>query len=262
VDEVWALKRPSERQQEAVWVNARLIAIEKSRSGRGGTGLLLKLEDDLTFTLSDYVPEVDPAETGPSAITDRVLARLRVVYPEARTRAELNADPIVGGRVTAIRKALQRLEKRGLICVADRSNGETGGKALHHYRAVLSSSRVEVCRESPIAQNPCAGTESAMGQGGVNEGVCPIASEEFSTDKGAVAENVGEVVENVGGAGTTDGTPPENEEGCPIAKPLQRKRSAQNGTSTEAIRARPVELAERTVEELERLRRDAEELWK
>jgi hypothetical protein len=262
VDEVWALKRPSERQQEAVGVNARLIAIEKSRSGRGGTGLLLKLEDDLTFTLSDYVPEVDPAETGPSAITDRVLARLRVVYPEARTRAELNADPIVGGRVTAIRKALQRLEKRGLICVADRSNGETGGKALHHYRAVLSSSRVEVCRESPIAQNPCAGTESAMGQGGVNEGVCPIASEEFSTDKGAVAENVGEVVENVGGAGTTDGTPPENEEGCPIAKPLQRKRSAQNGTSTEAIRARPVELVERTVEELERLRRDAEELWK
>jgi hypothetical protein len=254
VDEVWALKRPSERQQEAVGANARLIAIEKSRSGRGGTGLLLRLEDDLTFTLSDYVPEVDPAETGPSAITDRVLARLRVCYPEARTRAELNADPIVGGRVTAIRKALQRLEKRGLIRVADKTQAENGGRALHHYQAVLSSSRVEVCRESPNGENPCAGTDSAMGQGGGNEGVCPIRSEGFSTGEGLG-------VENSGGPGTAHGTQPENEEGCPIEKPLQRKRSARDGTDMEPIRARPVELVERSVEELERLRRDAEQLW-
>jgi hypothetical protein len=255
VDEVWALKRPSERQQEAVGANARLIAIEKSRSGRGGTGLLLKLEDDLSFTLSDYVPEVDPAETGPSAITDRVLARLRVIYPEARTRAELNADPIVGGRVTAIRKALQRLEKRGLICVADKTQADKGGKALHHYQAVLSSSRVEVGRTCPIGQNPCAGTDSAMGQGGENEGVCPISDEEFSTGEGVV-------VENVSGAGTTDGTLPEKEEGCPIAKPLQRKRSGPDGTDTGTIRARLAEPTERSVEELERLRQEAEELWK
>jgi hypothetical protein len=255
VDEVWALKRPSERQQEAVGANARLIAIEKSRSGRGGTGLLLKLEDDLTFTLSDYVPEVDPVETGPSAITDRVLARLRVIYPEARTRAELNADPIVGGRVTAIRKALQRLEKRGLIRVVDKTQAEKGGKALHHYQAVLSSSRVEVGRTCPIEQNPCAGTDSAMGQGGEDEGVCPINDEEFSTGEGVV-------VENVSGAGTTDGTLSEKEEGCPIAKPLQRKRSGPAGTDTETIRARLAEPTERSVEELERLRREAEELWK
>jgi len=255
VDEVWALKRPSERQQEVVGANARLIAIEKSRSGRGGTGLLLKLEDDLTFTLSDYVPEVDPVETGPSAITDRVLARLRVIYPEARTRAELNADPIVGGRVTAIRKALQRLEKRGLIRVVDKTQAEKGGKALHHYQAVLSSSRVEVGRTCPIEQNPCAGTDSAMGQGGEDEGVCPINDEEFSTGEGVI-------VENLNGAGTTDGTLSEKEEGCPIAKPLQRKRSGPAGTDTETIRARLAEPTERSVEELERLRREAEELWK
>jgi len=255
VDEVWALKRPSERQQEAVGANARLIAIEKSRSGRGGTGLLLKLEDDLTFTLSDYVPEVDPVETGPSAITDRVLARLRVIYPEARTRAELNADPIVGGRVTAIRKALQRLEKRGLIRVADKTQAEKGGKALHHYQAVLSSSRVEVGRTCPIEQNSCAGTDSAMGQGGEDEGVCPINDEKFSTGEGVI-------VENLNGAGTTDGTLSEKEEGCPIAKPLQRKRSSPDGTDTATIRARLAEPTERSVEELERLRREAEELWK
>lgn len=94
-----------------------------------------------------------------------------------------------------------------------------------------------------------------MGQGGRNEGVCPTSAEEFSTDKRLV-------VENVGGPGTAEGTHAENEEGCPIEKPLQRKRSARGGTDMEAIRARPVELVERTVEELERLRRDAEELWK
>jgi hypothetical protein len=241
--------------------NARLIAIEKSRSGRGGTGLLLRMEDDLTFTLSDYVPEVDPAETGPSAITDRVLARLRVVYPEARTRAELNADPVVGGRVNAIRKALQRLEKRGLIRIADKTNAETGGKALHHYQAVLSSSRVEVYRESPIGQNPCGGTGFAMGQGGENEGVCPIAGEEFSTDSTDFSTDKRLAAENVGAPGPVDGTLPENVEGCPIAKPLQRRRSARNGTHTEPIRARPAESESRSAEELDRLRREAEGLW-
>lgn len=94
-----------------------------------------------------------------------------------------------------------------------------------------------------------------MGQGGENEGVCPISDEEFSTGEGVV-------VENVSGAGTTDGTLPEKEEGCPIAKPLQRKRSGPDGTDTGTIRARLAEPTERSVEELERLRREAEELWK
>ena len=267
VDEVWALKRPSERLQEALGANSRLITIEKSRSGRGGSSLLLKLEDDLTFTLSDYVPEIDPAETGPSGITDRVLARLRVVYPEARTRAELNADPIVGGRVTAIRKALQRLEKRGLIDVADKTQVETGGKALHHYRAVLSSSRVVVGKGCPIGQNPCAGTEVAMG----HEKECPIVSEEFSTDSTefstGVSTSSGEAVENGLDAGTTNGTLAENAGTCPIADPLQRSGSALSGTETASIRAgkakkgRGGEVLERSAEELERIRDEAMRMW-
>jgi len=266
VDEVWALKRPSERQQEAVGANARLIAIEKSRSGRGGTGLLLRLEDDLTFTLSDYQPELDATETGPSGITDRVLARLRTIYPESRTRAELKADPIVGGRVTAIRKALQRLEKRGLISVAVKTHPETGGKAHHHYRAVLSSSRVEVCRESPIGQDPCAGTDLAMGQGGANEGMCPIGGAEFSTgfpQPGALP------VENRLDTGGSDGTLSQNRQGCPIANPLRPGQSARNGTLLQAIREAPESAdgsgalapAERSAAELEQLRSQAEGMW-
>jgi len=274
VDEVWALKRPSERQQEAVGANARLIAIEKSRSGRGGTGLLLRLEDDLTFTLSDYVPEIDPAETGPSAITDRVLARLRVVYPETRTRAELNADPIVGGKVKAISKALERLVKRELVRVHESVPAARGGRAVNHYQAVLSSSsRVEVGRECRIEENPCGGTEVAMRQG---EG-CRIGEGGFST---GFPQEEEQAVENGLERTQPKATPPENAEGCRIAEPLRRNGSASKATPTEAIRAgrwskRGVGSAEvvegadggsrsageREVEELARLRGASEQFW-
>ena len=119
VDEVWSLKRPSDKQIEQTGSNARIITIEKSRSGRGGTSLLLCQEADLSFTLSDWTPQVDPAESTPSGVIDRVLQRLRVAYPAGKTREELNGDTVCGGSVAAIRKALQRLEKRGLIRVSE-----------------------------------------------------------------------------------------------------------------------------------------------
>jgi hypothetical protein len=58
------LKRPSDKQVEQIGANTRIITIEKSRSGRGGTSLLLRQEADLNFTLLrlDYA-EVDPAES-------------------------------------------------------------------------------------------------------------------------------------------------------------------------------------------------------
>jgi hypothetical protein len=259
VDEVWALKRPSERQQEAVGANARLIAVEKSRSGRGGTGLLLKLEDDLTFTLTDYVPEIDPAETGPSAITDRVLARLRVVYPETRTRAELNADPIVGGKVKAISKALERLVKRELVHVHESVPTAGGGRATNHYRAVLSTtSRVEVGRGCRIGQNPSAGAEVAMRQGEA----CRIGEVGFST---GFPQEEGQAVEKAVERTQVNATPAETGEGCRIAKPLQRSGSASKATPTEPIRARTldrsVEPGERSTEELDSLRSAAEQFW-
>lgn len=261
VDEVWALKRPSERQQGALGANSRVITIEKSRSGRGGTGLLLRLEEDLTFTLSDYVPEVDPAETGPSGITDRVLARLRVIYPEARTRADLNADPIVGGRVSAVRKALQRLEKRGLIEISTETHPKTGGKPVQHYRAVLSSSRVVVGRGCPIGEKPCAGTDLAMG----HQEACPIEDGEFSTDSTGFSPNremgTGTKPEGGGVSDESNGTPLKKLEGCPIAPPLRQKGSAPNGTHTESIREAASADAERSSGELERMRAEAFGMW-
>ena len=50
-----------------------MITIEKSRSGRSGTSLIMQQEKDLSFSISDFTPEVDPDNTAPSSITDRVL---------------------------------------------------------------------------------------------------------------------------------------------------------------------------------------------
>ncbi|NDD45800.1 MAG: hypothetical protein EBZ24_10415, partial [Synechococcaceae bacterium WB9_4xB_025] len=82
VDETWALKKPSKDQVEKgiAPAHSRLITIEKSRAGRSGTSLIMRQEDDLTFSVADFTPEVDPGNTAPSGVTDRVLQRLRTGY--------------------------------------------------------------------------------------------------------------------------------------------------------------------------------------
>lgn len=234
VDEVWALKRPSEREVELTGQAARIITIEKSRSGRGGTQLLLKQEADLCFTLADWTPEVDPTNAAPSGITDRVLQRLRVVYPKTRTRTELNSDPLCGGSVDGVRKSLQRLLKRGLIEVSGKTRGTQGGKDQNAYVAVLSSSRGEVVDVCPIGEDPSDTKGSAMGQGNGTGGMCPIGKSQ-ETALGGGTSSAGSV------APASNGTLPQNREGCPIAKPLQRKGSVPMGQPTEGIRAREAE---------------------
>jgi len=80
-----------------------------------GTQLVMQMQDDLSFTISDFTPEVDETNTSPASVTDRVLQKLRVVYPESRTKDDLVCDPLIDGKPAAIHKSLQRLEKRGLI---------------------------------------------------------------------------------------------------------------------------------------------------
>tara|TARA_R100001594_G_scaffold19766_3_gene38495 strand:+ start:7271 stop:9631 length:2361 start_codon:yes stop_codon:yes gene_type:complete len=164
VDETWALKMPSERQLETVGKQARIINVEKSRSGRSGTSLIMRMEDDLSFSVSDYTPEVDQEDSSPAGIIDRVLHRLRVVHPGERTRADLNADPLVGGKVEAIRKSLQRLEKRGLIEVKHSPKGNI-------YKAVLA--RGEVVDSRPTLGKASNDEESGAGQNPGTEPSCP-----------------------------------------------------------------------------------------
>ena len=164
VDETWALKTPSDKQIETVGKHSRIINVEKSRSGRSGTSLIMRMEDDLSFSVSDYTPEMDKEDSSPAGIIDRVLHRLRVVYPGERTRADLNADPLVGGKVAAIKKSLQRLEKRGLIEVRHSPQGNI-------YKAVLA--RGEGTYMCPTLVKDSGGEEKGMGQTPGTEPSCP-----------------------------------------------------------------------------------------
>jgi hypothetical protein len=123
-----AIRRPEKKEQEFLGTGSRLITITKSREGNEGKQLKLTQEDDLTFTLADV--EAPPGEDQPASVVDRVLVRLR----ESRkpmSRTQLNADPLCGGKVEAIRKALERLEAKGLV----RSMGEGRSK---QYEALLA----------------------------------------------------------------------------------------------------------------------------
>jgi hypothetical protein len=235
VDETWSLRRPSDKQLEQTGANARIITIEKSRSGRGGTSLMLRQEADLSFTLADWTPEVDPSETTPSGITDRVLQRLRVVYPAGKTREELNGDPICGGSVAAIRKSLQRLEKRGLIQVSQVMPVGKGGRPVNVYQAVVALSRGEGEKGCPIDQTTSVSNGFDVGHTPVLEEKCPTKQESPSLS----------------------GTHGQKSEPCPIADPLQRSGSDKGDTSGTYPHARE----ERSQAELDQLMQEAARMW-
>ena len=137
VDEVWKLSKPDKELAQQLGNNTRLIRVEKSRFSRTGSALLLKQTDDLSFELKDYKPKVE--NSTPASVIDRILEKLRTIYPESRSRAELNSDPLTnpGGNVNAIRKSLERLVDRGLIVISDKKPNPKGGRSINYYKAVL-----------------------------------------------------------------------------------------------------------------------------
>ena len=237
VDETWALKKPSKDQVEkgTAPAHSRVITIEKSRAGRSGTSLIMRQEDDLSFSIADFTPEVDPTNAAPSGITDRVLQRLRVGYPRTFSRTDLNSDPIVGGKVAAIQKSLQRLVKRGLIEVVMTTPKKGGGSPIQHYRAVLA------CGEDGDMCPP--GTKASAGAGFA--GGQPGGHSPNLDDVSTCSDQPG------GHFGSKTG-------GCPPAKPSAGAGSAPGGHSDQYPRARDDD-GDRTKEELDLM---LEEGWK
>ena len=135
VDETWKLSKPDKELSEQLGTNTRIIRVEKSRFSRMGSCLLLKQLSDLSFELKDYKPKVE--NSSPASIIDRILEKLRTVYPETRSRVDLNADPLIGGNVTAIRKSLERLVDRGLIQIWEQKPSVNGGRPTNYYKAIL-----------------------------------------------------------------------------------------------------------------------------
>ena len=242
VTETWRLAEPTDKQVEEGIAprHSRIIHVEKSRSGRSGTALIMRQESDLTFSIADFTAEIDSTNTAPSGISERVLSRVRAIYPRSISRTELNADPIVGGNVAAIRKSLQRWVGRGLITAQEEAvPSKKGGKARVLYTAVVEQPphtrvRGEVEESVPLEQNLSDDAASAMGQ----------------------AMGQQPKLEGVSHSPESNGTLSEKEAGCPIAKAPDTKGSASMGQSDQYPRAR------RSSEELRQLRKNAQGSWK
>ena len=217
VDEVISLKKPDEKQVEQTGQSARILTFEKSRSGRSGTQLLMKQQKDLSYTIEDWTPEVDPTNASPSGVTDRVLQRLRVCK-ETRTLKELQADPLCGGSNAAVKKSVQRLLKRGLVEEAGKTQDSQSKRVVTQYKAVLSSTREEVVDSVPLGANTSTGTESEGGQ-----------SPEMKGD--TVLDR------QISAKGTKGDTISSTFRECPPSDPLQRQESPQKGTLERSIRA-------------------------
>ena len=199
VDETWKLSKPDKELSEQLGTNTRIIRVEKSRFSRMGSCLLLKQLSDLSFELKDYKPKVE--NSSPASIIDRILEKLRTVYPETRSRIDLNADPLIGGNVTAIRKSLERLVDRGLIQIWEQKPSVNGGRPTNYYKAIL----VRGDKKS-VALNgkPSDDNDLAMRQVNKNES-CHIG-----TDKAMRQE--------------------KEKDKCRIDKPLPQQESTTNAT--------------------------------
>ena len=229
VDEVWGLRRPDKKQVEQTGYNARLITVEKSRAGRDGSKLLMKLESDLTFSLADYM-EVDTESAGPASIVDRVLQRVRAAYPRSVSRSDLAADSLCGGSVAGIRKAVQRLVSRGLIEVAEERPSEGGGSPTAFYRAITSREKpINMC---PTGEEPSQGLESTVGQPSDVSHCCPTAGDEVNSQW-------------------------DNPQPCPTVNPSDTKGSAPVG---QVLEVSP-KGEERSEAELAHLMEEAARLW-
>jgi len=235
VDEVWGLRRPDKKQLEQTGSNARLITVEKSRAGRDGSKLLMKLENDLTFSLTDYM-ELDGDTSSPASVVDRVLQRVRSAYPRSVTRADLAADPLCGGSVAGIRKAVQRLVSRGLVGVVEERPSKGGGSPTAFYRAV--SSREKPINMCPTGEESSQGLESTVGQPLEVSHCCPTAGQ-------PVAES-----------SQSSGTQWDNPTACPTVNSSDTKVSAPVGHDLDGS---PRE--ERSPQELATLMDQASRMW-
>jgi hypothetical protein len=136
----------------------------------------MNMEADLSFSVADFTKEIDATKTTPDGIVDRVLMKVRTIYPRSITREDLNTDPLVGGRVAAIKKSLQRLVKKGLI----EEGKEEGRYGKKQYKAVLA--RGEGGGESPPSKNPVTGTPTRGDNQGGQEN-CPLSGSRGDTAK-------------------------------------------------------------------------------
>ena len=236
VDESWGINRPEKADLERVGASARLITIGKSREGNEGKQLVLRQKEDLTFSLQDLPAAEGVDSAAPASIIDRVLQRLRT-KGVPMTKAELNADPLLGGSVNAISKSLQRLVDRGLVVVE-------GDRSSKRYSAVLA--------RRGGGGTSCPKEEESSAGAGSQEIGCPSLSRSVPSCPKAVPETAS------GTQKGQTGTKRDKTGQLKTADPLQRSDSAGLGQQDSAIFTRG---DERSTEELDQLMQEAARMW-
>lgn len=234
VDESWAIRRPDKGEKERVGASARLITINKSREGNEGKQLVLRQQADLTFELKD-LPSEGVEEGSPASVVDRVLQRLRT-RGESMTRRELNADPLVGGSVEGIRKALERLIDRGLVT-------SEGKASYRRYQAVIARRGVDL--------KPVLNEEKHSAGAGSDELGCPELSESVP-ELSVFAAGTDATVKK-----DSKRTKPDSAAHLISSDQLRHNGSEENGHESSGLFARE----ERTLDELERQMREAADIW-
>jgi hypothetical protein len=214
VAEIWNIQKPQADSGLSIQ-DQRVISITKSRIGREGESLIQTQNEDLTLSLVE-ARRPSELQTRAGTVAERIMNRL-VTSQVPLSRADLNADPLVGGSVAAIRKTIQRLVNRGVVEVVGsrQRSAHPGGKKECFYRA-LRGGREEV---SQLQQNPCNNKVSKWDSLPDSE-ECPIS------DSGADADSRSE-----------RDTSAKSDE-CPIKEPSAGAGSAPTGTIERCSRAR------------------------
>lgn len=152
------------------------------------------------------------------------------------TRKELNADPVVGGSVEGIRKALDRLVDRGLVT--------TQGKASYKTFQAVSARRGVGPETVQKEEESSAGAES-------EPGTCP--------DLSVFVQNVSVFSAEDASEQKTDRKRTETDRNGQLdrAKPLSADGSEGNGHESGELFTRE----ERTPAELAQLMQEAADFW-
>jgi len=176
VSETWSIRKldDSEVQSEEYGAESfrkRVITIGKSRNGREGDKLVTSLNEDFTMELEDYTPVQRVRQGGSVPVIDKVLDQLRQDTAQGllRIRRELEALLMRPPGCSAVRKSLQRLERRGLIQSFDAEHQHrVEGKPEKVYAAITS--RLWTQKDQHLSE-----AVSEASRGDINESVSHLA---------------------------------------------------------------------------------------
>lgn len=153
VAEVWKIDAPA--KDSGLSADQRVITIGKSRINRKGETLIQSQLEDLTVEIKE-VRRKEEIQTKAGSVADKIMARLQT-SGKPMSRSDLNADPLVGGSIAAIKKSLQRLENRGVLEVTERSTPRGPQKLYSALRAWGESSKGGQGKENPCNDSNLTG---------------------------------------------------------------------------------------------------------